>query len=223
MGAGYMRLLFLRSRIIYTLLNERLKIFIIESDAVWLRDPIPGIIYDTDDFDLATANDHPTEVEDLNVFQSPSFEAGFLYLRPTKKVIKLYELLLRALYGDLLSYATMPDYELVDQHRDDQRYLGTLAYQLEINVKYIPRGEVCPGYWYLEHPLTIDPQEATRLKYPSPAIIQNNYIIGIENKINRAKMYRHWYLFDNSNNCDLSNIDKSSGESINSLPPQFSA
>jgi hypothetical protein len=66
-----------------------------------------------------------------------------------------------------------------------------------LKLSFLGPKTVVAGVWYSN--------AKVRAQHPTPSVILNNWIIGNDKKIERAKKWRHWFL-DSKNQC----IDPSS-------------
>jgi hypothetical protein len=64
----------------------------------------------------------------------------------------------------------------------------------------LPRSEYVDGKFYND--------DVRRLTAMNPVLINNNYVIGVRGKIERAKTWKHWFLNDDNATCDVHNLER---------------
>ena len=162
-------------------------VFIVESDAMWLKDP--GVYLERySNCDFVAGNDRVTKVKQA--------ECGFIFLNNTVGIIDLWT----ELYVKL-----QQNWELMNQGNSGvskivrAKRLGRLNEMVLFNnllsenrVKngggklsecWFPISDFPNGLWYQGKVVSDD-----------PVVIQNNYIKGNDRKIERAKKFGHWFL-----------------------------
>eukprot|EP00912_Choanoflagellata_sp_UC4_P002168 UC4_evm7s1370 len=176
---SYFDYMLFRSWLIFDLLRSGVTLWIIESDAVWLKNPI-DLVLETKG-DIVTANNAAPPRKELS--------GGFLLLRPTELTIKLwakmvyrFESIMNDIHAD----------ENIGNAGSEQIQLNILiSRERGLKVVFLPVPEFISGLWYRG--------EYKFSKEKQSLVIQNNWLIGNEDKIGRAKKYNHWYLNDNGN------------------------
>lgn len=64
---------------------------------------------------------------------------------------------------------------------------------LNLNVGWLDPQKFVPGIWYKD--------EEFRQSHSRPWVIQNNWLVGNEEKIKRAKKWKQWFLSETGNEC----------------------
>ena len=182
---GYLRLMIKRSMAILTMLHQGAEIFVFEVDCVWRRDPIPWI-------------QSVTQVDLLFTYvsvQDQEIAGGFIYLFPTNATKVLWGAVTRKMMrlDDYIRH--LPSDVIISEDDNDQKYLSLLFHKLDnIRYKVLPNYLFPDGKWY-----NLTKEERDSL---DPYLINNNWIIGNQEKINRAKAWKHWFLHEN-NTCKI--------------------
>ena len=177
----YAFMLFRTQLICYLLVNE-VTLWLIESDAIWLRDPSEEVF--TTEGDMLTMSD--SKPPELNV------QGGFQLLRPSKATANVWSKLAKQLEETLTSFDDGDD---LGNSGNEQRMLDKLI-DAEADLRFAwldPKRFLC-GLYYTE------PDYATAAN--EPKVILNNHIAGNSAKIERAKQNGHWFL-NEEGTCDF--------------------
>ncbi|XP_077868708.1 uncharacterized protein LOC144359421 [Saccoglossus kowalevskii] len=196
--AGYWKYMVFRVGIIRFLLRNEINVFITESDAVWLQNPMP-LIENDGKFDIIAQVDNA---------KRNFICGGFLYLNCTGVTRQVWGQVFQGMENAVMDW---DDSEIKDNQAmyNDQRKLNKAIKRLPVRVRRLPIKRFSNyDNW--------DPDKPSQ-----PFVIQNNWIIGNENKIARAKRFDHWFLTDSHNSESDSEDDlvlrevcsESSGES----------
>lgn len=208
---GYIAMMMMRAKIIHAIVEEGVPFMLFETDAVWGTDAFKHIddhyidkqkLITEQNWDLIYYHDNPT---------SNGVGGGFFIQSANDNAKKFYSEWIIMLEQDFeSSLREARDYErnkggitwkeqsalqeLVRPRKDNQinpiqpGFGGT-------RILLLSQEEYVRGLWYEGHnPLSTLKKEI---------VIQNNYIIGIESKIQRAKRYNHWFLKDDRQSCML--------------------
>lgn len=161
-----------RLRIQNELLQVGLNVFIIESDAIWFSANIRDILNEafSGAVDILSANDSGGSASKL-------ISAGFLAVKSNQKVKKLFQMY-TSRYRKLLKRKQLIGEQILMTH--------LLQEFPNVNVKWLDECEYASGRWYSEIEY--------RKRCATPAVIQNNWIIGVDKKMERAKAWKHWFL-----------------------------
>ncbi|XP_077987419.1 uncharacterized protein LOC144442021 [Glandiceps talaboti] len=180
---AYYRFMLFRTLRILDLLQNDVSIFLCESDAVWLQNPMP-LITKYSNLDIIVApNEHNNPDGELS--------GGFCYLNATNATKKIWHAIYRGFESDMRKYDN--DTLKIGWDNNDQALLNRVIKNNAIKVKILPDVHFVNGQWYR--------QEHIR-NNTSPYVIQNNYVIGVANKIKRAKQWGHWYMSaDDGDHC----------------------
>lgn len=161
-----------RLRIQNELLQAGLNVFIIESDAIWFSADIRDILNEafSGAVDILSANDSGGSASKL-------ISAGFLAVKSNQKVKKLFQMYTTR-YRKLLKQKQLIGEQILMTH--------LLQEFPNVNVKWLDECEYASGRWYGEIEY--------RKRCATPAVLQNNWIIGVDKKMERAKSWNHWFL-----------------------------
>ncbi|XP_052075177.1 uncharacterized protein LOC127712649 [Mytilus californianus] len=184
---GYIRLLVRRTEILLALLESRIETFLFEFDFLWLRSPLSLFKSYSGKYDMLfvhNSNRHSMVTNSVN--------GGFFYMFPTNTTVKLFQELYRRMQKLADRIKTWPPEKKVSEKANDQVYLNRLFSKRYGGLKalILPHTDFPDGKWYslLE----------SKRKSWKPYVIHNNWIIGNDNKIARAKEWGHWFLNDSS-------------------------
>lgn len=168
--SDYYKYMLFRTRQMIKMMQKETNIFLTEADAVWLKDPLPRIL--SKKADIVTVNDARKGTK-------RQMSGGFQFIHPTAVNKRLF----RALEKEL-SQSLKNKHGEMGNLGSDQIILNKLIHEHRAKVVWLSSDEFVAGWWYeSKHTDT-------------PYIIQNNWIVGNEAKIKRAKQYNHWYLND---------------------------
>jgi FkbM family methyltransferase len=190
----YFSYMLFRTNLLIMLLEQKVPIFLIESDAVWLDDPTSLVLSTPGDIVTMSDTLPPRKV----------LQGGFQLLRPTAPTISVWKKLFQ-------------QFQTILQEADKQKYLGDkgseqlildslIRREPDLKVSWLPRDSFVPGIYYR------DPEFAASIT--NPKVILNNYIIGIDKKIMRAKQWNHWFLNDDGSCSARKNHDNPKNPSV---------
>ncbi|VDK68412.1 unnamed protein product [Litomosoides sigmodontis] len=179
---NYINLLTLRSQLLLVLVQLELPYILFETDAVWLRDPMEFFKNQTliDDADIIVPK---KGYEDHGL--TYTFDPMIVY--PSNASLAL----MRELNSQLSKDPKLYDQDVLDE-LCSQQYFGLVCRQFEWS-------EVADGKWF-----KLSKSERAHLK---PYIVNNNYYVGVNNKITRQALNDLWFL-SVKNNCNLSKVRK---------------
>ncbi|KAK7502932.1 hypothetical protein BaRGS_00005881, partial [Batillaria attramentaria] len=182
--AGYVRMMAHRTKILNVLLQYGFSFFLFEADFVWLANPLP-------DF-LQYGKKH--ELDFVGTISSDPLEdnicGAFIYFRNTVRTRTVWERVTKQveILEDVVSL--LEDSEKAPPREHEQIYLNALLKKRYFGVRYgaVDYTTVMDGRWYQM------PRESQRvLKVKA---IHNNFAIGNEEKMKRARDAGHWVLND---------------------------
>lgn len=176
----YINLLSLRSQLLLILAELELPYILFETDAVWLRDPMEFFQNQTliDDADIIVpTKGYPDH--DLTY----AFDPMIVYPSNASLV------LMRELNLQLSKDPKVYDQDVLDQ-LCRQQHFGLVCRQFEWT-------EVADGKWF-----KLSESERAHLR---PYIVNNNYYVGVDNKISRQALNDLWFL-SVKNNCNFSKV-----------------
>ena len=183
--AGYVRITAERTRLVLRLLEAGLRMLLFEVDCLWLSDPLP----------LLTAREG--DIIATKVTSSADTASGFLLLNPTTATVSLWRRLTQAMMELHVRLEKSKDSHLVPEELDDQPFLTGLVKRkyAGIRIVYMPPETFTDGKWY-------GLPASARAARPRPVIINNNWVIGKDAKVRRAKAFGHWFWISDSGTCN---------------------
>ncbi|CAH1802316.1 unnamed protein product [Owenia fusiformis] len=186
-AANYVRYMLNRTNLLLALLAFNVPLFLFEVDAVWFASPFP-LIHSISQYDLVGAK----------IATKEKMAGGFLYMKPIKDTIDVFMRVTNALQKYLDKYRSYRRNEKLPQAVNDQTLLNeNLKYEngsARLNYTILDLNIVADGQWYNE--------TGNR---SIPLVLNNNWVIGKEAKISRAKKFHHWFI-DDDNNCDWKEV-----------------
>ena len=192
---GYWRLMLERTMLIGEILKQGIGVFAFEGDQIWLRDPVrfvKRVIESGDEVDIVGTMDTRHEIG-----------GNFLYLNPTLSTRRTWNEVC-ARFNSAYTRLRMDGHSKKYRRymENDQSTLTKLVLFDEAFKKINPTvfrsldtQLFVDGRWYKGR--TYYHSEASR----SPVMINNNFLIGIENKKQRAIEHGHWFLKEDGQ-CD---------------------
>eukprot|EP00929_Paragymnodinium_shiwhaense_P076853 TRINITY_DN39570_c0_g1_i1.p1 TRINITY_DN39570_c0_g1~~TRINITY_DN39570_c0_g1_i1.p1 ORF type:complete len:378 (+),score=39.46 TRINITY_DN39570_c0_g1_i1:139-1272(+) len=195
---GYFKLMFQRTRMLLSLLEHGIDFWLIESDAVWLSDPQPFWLNSThspgvQEADFVLCSDKLPD-------KPKRMMGGFQLSRARPAAIKVWQTVEQKLQGiqDDWRAKGFTDYTNVKNEGNEQTMLATLIRTTaSLKVHWVDAELFPPGTWYRR-----DSRGKPGAGYnKTPVVIQNNWITGIDKKINRAKVHGHWFLSADDTTC----------------------
>ncbi|CAH1773476.1 unnamed protein product [Owenia fusiformis] len=184
---NYVKYMLNRSNLLLALLGFNIPLLLFEVDAVWFASPFP-LIHSLSYYDLVGAKIATTE----------QMAGGFLFMQPTRDTLNVFTTVSNELQIYLDRYKFYKGDRQLPYEINEQTLLnGNLKYENgrpRLNYKILDLSIVADGQWYKK-----------RGKQSIPLVLNNNWIIGKEAKIKRAKKFHHWFIDDN-NNCDWEEV-----------------
>lgn len=188
---GYWQLMLERTLLFLKVLQHGVAVFAFETDQIWLRDPLPYIhelVHDG--ADVVGTMDSRNEIG-----------GNFLYLQPSIPFVKLYS----EVYHRFLRYYVAEG--LASKARDSYTYIpndqsqltSLVLYDVEFRFKFpvvfraLNTEIFVDGRWYENR------YQSTESKHP--VLINNNFLVGVDKKIKRAKKVGHWFYDEHTHNC----------------------
>jgi hypothetical protein len=173
---AYHDMMFFRTGLYYQLLEQGVHLMLIESDVVWHGDPTSVIL--ATQGDIVSGNDRPVD-------QPKGISHGFSFFRPSKRLLefvhrvhKEQEHLMENGLGneqtnmDILLHGEFSDVEIV--FLDEQRFINGQRFEDDI------------------------PMSTSN----APLVRQNNWVIGNDVKVARAKKMGWWFVDDDLKYCN---------------------
>ena len=171
---AYYAFMLFRTRLLCHLLANDVTLWLIESDALWIRDPTDEVLATEGDMVTMSDGKPPTLV----------LQGGFQLLRPTKATISVWAKLLRQFAETMERSRAGAD--MGDKGSEQLMMNKLIRNEPELNFAWLDPSHYFPGLYYRE------PDYAATAK--EPKVILNNYIIGNDAKMARAKEWGHWFL-----------------------------
>jgi hypothetical protein len=173
---SYFSYMLFRTRLICYLLANGISLWLIEADAVWLRDPSDEV--------LATKGDMVTMSDWQPPHQQP--QGGFQLLNPSNSTLKVWLKLLKQQAETVKGFQAGDDMGNAGNEQDMLKNL--LLAETDLHVAWLDPKHFLSGMYYF-----MPDYAATAVE---PMVILNNFIVGNAGKISRAKQHGHWFLND---------------------------
>lgn len=193
---GYWKLMLERTALITEVLNEGVGVFAFETDAIWLENPFTYIqqVIDEEADMVGTIN---TRME---------VSGNFFYLHPTLATRRLWREItseFEKAYGKAqLEDKNASSWTYIE---NDQSLLTKLVLRNEtwrarypVNLIALDMEKFVDGRWYDAEGGFYSSARARR-----PVVINNNFVIGVDKKTERAKSFGHWFWDEKKLRCDL--------------------
>ena len=117
-------------------------------------------------------------------------QGGFQLLRPTDATKRVWARMRNAFETKMRGVSGR---ESIGQHGSEQLMLDKLIREdSDLRVGWLDPSAFVSGLWYK--------RRSYRKTVPKPAVVLNNWILGSDAKIKRAKEWKHWFL-DNQGTC----------------------
>ena len=169
----YYSFMLFRLRLVENLLRARISLWLIESDSTWFSDP-SSIITTYTNMDVIAGQD---------ALLNESYpEAGNIYLNSSSTATRRMILSLIAEQQNSLE-------NLRTGHvgNNGNEMLMLPKHLKHVKWSFLPKRLFVGGLWY---------SNAAFRSSVEPIVIQNNWIVGNEQKIKRAKEWGHWFIDD---------------------------
>eukprot|EP01084_Bolivina_argentea_P189755 326257_1 len=177
----YFKMISTRLKLENSLIQNNISLLIVESDSIWFDGDkiIENVKHLLIESDIVTYND-------CKPVNRKCMCGGFIAYNPSMALRNLFE---KFTYDYITLIESKKDNEndnpYVGEEGNDQVLLTKLIKQNKlINVSYVSDKEYVTGKWY----------ERERRRKKEVIFIHNNWNSGNENKINRAKKWKHWFL-----------------------------
>uniref|UniRef100_A0A7S1TGF3 Nucleotide-diphospho-sugar transferase domain-containing protein n=1 Tax=Compsopogon caeruleus TaxID=31354 RepID=A0A7S1TGF3_9RHOD len=183
---GYWTLMLERSKVVDDILGCGISVFAFETDQVWFRDPLPLIrSIVREGADIIGALDSKREIGGNLLF----FRSSLATREVSREIVAHFQRYYDERYKTRTSHSE-PKYLPNDQsllsniviyHRSQSQHVQQPRFFA------IPRNLIRDGLWYT----TVHGYQP---KLGLPMIVNNNFIVGVSNKIQRLKQFGHWFL-----------------------------
>ena len=178
----------------------KVPVMIIEPDAVWIENPLDDPAIADSDADIVGFTDGDEGANRIGF--------GFLRMNPTDVVINLLTMAGESVDSALKAASEEAEDEpsfLVSNVTGEQDFFTRLVTSFKSEHSDVKLVEMLPGCrypcgaWFF-NPTAVN--EKCREKDPGPMVVlQNNWIIGNEAKMVRAKGWGHWFLAEKEDRC----------------------
>ncbi|XP_077862630.1 UDP-galactose:fucoside alpha-3-galactosyltransferase-like [Saccoglossus kowalevskii] len=172
-----------RVQTIGMLLTRNISVLITESDAVWFGNPLQLFRRQINSSDMY--------VNVANYAIRGRFCACFLFLNATRSTQRVWNTLSMRLSKRLSTFED--EQQNIGTKGSEQVLLSNIAIREDpIRLNYLPKDRFVSGQWY---------HKVEMQRNLTPVVLQNNYVIGNENKIRRAQKWGHWFLSSDTVQC----------------------
>jgi Nucleotide-diphospho-sugar transferase len=177
----YYSYMLFRTRLVCYLLANNISLWLIESDAVWLRDPSDEVFNTKGDIvtmsDWKPPSQHP--------------QGGFQLLNSSNATLNVWLKLLKQQTEAVNSFQAGDDMGNAGNEQDMMKSLITS--DTDLHVAWLDPKHFLSGMYYFTPDYAAIAVE--------PKVILNNFAVGNGAKISRAKEHGHWFLKDDGT-CD---------------------
>ena len=173
--SAYVAFLAFRTRILIAILEAGIGVWITEADAVWFSSPFGD---EDTTADLTTADDNPPDGK---------ISSGMMFLRATPASLAFLAAMLTWQEKVVETNSCRPG---VHKKFCDEAQFMSKNRAAGLNIAWLPVERYVSGRWYSE----------PKLRSGREAVIQNNFLVGTEEKIRRARDFGHWFL-DSEDSC----------------------
>ncbi|XP_045171339.1 uncharacterized protein LOC123533659 [Mercenaria mercenaria] len=184
---GYVKIMVKRTEMILSILMADIEVFVFEVDCLWLANPIP---------DLQSITGYDILVNPVARTNNRVFAGGFLWLYVTDKAKAVWKKVTEQMIALGERISKMSDNAQVSEGENDQQFFSRLINEryMNVSIKMLNLDVYADGQWYNL------PEDKRNQSHP--VIINNNWVVGNEAKINRAKKWKHWFIHDDLT-CDM--------------------
>ncbi len=195
---GYWLLMLERTRLIRDLLERGVGVFAFETDQIWLRNPIPAVtrlMESGDGVDLVGTLDTRNQIAGNFLYMAPTLASRRLWLEVAKRFSQAYH----SAGMHLRHTAKFQRYIENDQSILTKLVFYATEFKQRNSVVFraLDTDRFVDGRWY-------DGNRFYGRSASSPTMINNNFLVGIEKKVARAKKFGHWFW--NEGKCDAAKV-----------------
>lgn len=190
---SFERMTYLRVQIIYELLESGFNILWFEVDSFWYKNPLPKIKLNSD-YDIVIV-----EAENGKKQEVPF---GFMYLKPTVAILKLWRLFARRIYQEYKYLEPFKGSKRISKPGKDQIYFSDYMKQHQkfLKLKWLRSRHFVSGQWY-------DLSESEKeISSVNPWVIHNDFNVNVDTKIKTAKAYGQWFIHEDFS-CNEERLD----------------
>lgn len=176
----YFRLTLERLKLQNELLRRGINVFVVESDAVWFSTKVFDVINSfLLENDIVSGDDASTPTRSSNLIS-----AGFVACKSNPATVEFFGNYVSSYDSLLYSHRADESIALMGEQALMTQLLNSSSHMLTI--QWLDVCSFANGQWYSS--------ESFRSTCGQPIVIQNNYVVGNDNKITRAKVWGHWFL-----------------------------
>ena len=183
---AYFRLTLERLLIQNELIQHGINVFLTEADAVWLSASVlQEVVHKMQRANLVSADDHGDRI----------ISAGFLLCRADRRTRDFFQDYVDRYADRIFKLRPRNPMDRIDDKDPGEQHLMTrLLKRSGMVVEWLNACQYARGEWYsdVEYHHTCS----------QPLVIQNNYIIGLDAKVKRAKRWGHWFLHSDGRTCE---------------------
>ncbi|KAA8498853.1 UDP-D-xylose:L-fucose alpha-1,3-D-xylosyltransferase 3 [Porphyridium purpureum] len=212
---SYWRLMHRRAVVVRTLVNMGISVLLFDLDQVWLQNPLPNLVdmHRQSKCDVIGALNSRNEIGGNFLFFSGSsqsalvaglvaskFESALAVARarmktephPSRRIDVEND---QSIISRILTQTLSSRFESVFAWLFRKASFPPLYWLLADTTRFcaLPVGTVVDGTWYTN--------SKAQHAFERPVVVNNNFIIGLDAKISRAKSFRHWFVADDNTTC----------------------
>lgn len=194
---GYWLLMLERTRLIRDVLDNGVAVFAFETDQVWLRDPLPfvmRIVRSGDEVDIVGTLDTRHEIGGNFLFLNPTLATRRVWREVFKRFSKAY-------HGSRMDRRSSKSHKYIENDQSTLTKLVLFDTSFKAGNPVVFRALdtdlFVDGRWYGSERGKYYKANKSR----SPILLNNNFLIGIENKKQRLMKVGHWFVTQNGT-CD---------------------
>jgi hypothetical protein len=180
---GFLELMAWRTEIVLKLLQANIEVMLFDTDIVWIRNVMP----------VMTKNQSIDFVGTMNNRDGSEINAGLLLLRPTAGTLEMWQSVTDAMRKFMKGITVLnKTNRWISISENEQLYLNQAFSKLKNGLCYflVPHDVIASGRWYGN---MFAPKNRRKLS-PNLMAIHNNFIMGLSNKVHRAKNHGQWFL-----------------------------
>jgi len=207
-----------RVLVVGKILSAGINLMLVEPDATWLKN-----IYNQDDL-VADMRDDFVGMSDTEVSGEIGYLGfGFLRIKASPVVDRIWEHVKMKVEQELLPYKHDKNLTQVIQAHGEQLYFNEYWKRLhaageKIKVRKLSHCRYPNGRWYDGGIMDDDADYRAACPAKDLVVIQNNWIVGNEKKIERLKRWDHWFVDQETNLCLPDQLKKARRTCLNSKP-----
>ena len=203
---GYWLLMLERTQLVQEILQRGVGVFLFETDQIWLRDPVPFVqrlIHSGDEVDIVGTLDTRHEIGGNFLFLNPTLATRRLWSEVCRRFEKAY-------LDNRIAQRSSSRHKYIE---NDQSTLTKLVFFDEafkaknpVVFRTLDTERFVDGRWYNGRAKSTKAPFYLSKASQSPIVINNNFLIGINNKKQRAIENDHWFLTEGK--CNFERVKK---------------